>query len=85
MSLKRQGAIELLKEIVEATKSVNYKHISLKPPSGNTQTKSESYELHIKNHLNEADWKSLKNIAQKHSLSIKEYNGYFIIYKPKTE
>ena len=85
MSLKRQEAMQLLKEVVAATESVDYTHISLKPPSENTQTKSEGYELHIKNQFDEADWISLKNIIQKRGLSMKEYDGYIVIYKPRNE
>jgi hypothetical protein len=85
MCLKRQEAIELLKEIVAATKSVNYTQISLNPPSEKVQMKSEGYELHVKNHFDEADWQSLKTVIQKRGLSMQEYDGYIVIYKPRKE
>jgi hypothetical protein len=79
-SMKREEAIELLKEIVAACKNIDYKLISLESPSEKANADSEGFELHVKNHFNEADWKRLKSIVQTRGLSVKEYDGWLIIY-----
>jgi hypothetical protein len=78
--MKREEAIELLKEIVAACKNIDYKRISLESPSEKANADSEGFELHVKNHFNEADWKRLKSIVQTRGLSVKEYDGWIIIY-----
>ena len=78
--MKREEAIILLKEIVAACKDIDFKHISLKPPNEKANADSEGFELHVKNHINEADWKFLKSIVQAHGLNLKEYDGWVIIY-----
>ena len=78
--MKREEAIELLKEIVKTCKNIDFKHISLKPPSENANSDSEGFELHVKNQINEANWKCLKSIVQAHGLNLKEYDGWVIIY-----
>jgi hypothetical protein len=78
--MKREEAIGLLKEIVAAFKNIDFKHISLISSSENANADSEGFELHLKNHFSKADWKCLKDIVQAHGLSVKEYDGWVIIY-----
>jgi predicted translin family RNA/ssDNA-binding protein len=78
--MKREEAIELLREIVKTCKNIDFKHISLKPPSEKANADSEGFELHVKNQLNEADWKCLKGIVQTRGLSVKEHDGWIIIH-----
>ena len=81
--MKREEAIAVLKEIVEASKKVDYTHISLKPPRDKTNLKSEGFELHIKDHFDQSDYECLTAIIQKHTLSMKKYDGSIVIYKPR--
>ena len=81
--MKREEAIELLKEIVAACKDIDYKHISLKAPSEKANVDSEGFELHVKNNFSEANWKCLKGIVQQRGLSVKDYDGWVIIYTSK--
>jgi hypothetical protein len=81
--LKRQEAIELLKEIVAACERVDYTNITLKPPSDEAAEKSVGYELHIKDHFNEEDWKCMNDITQKRGLSMKKRVNQVVIYKPR--
>jgi hypothetical protein len=76
--VKREEAIAVLKEIVETCNKVDYKHIAL-----NAIEESEGYELHIKNHFDEADFERLKDVLQKRNLSMKKHKDYVVIYKPK--
>ena len=78
--MKREETIKLLKEIVKTCKNIDFKHISLKPSNEKANADTENFELHIKNQINEADWKCLKSIVQAHGLNLKEYDGWVIIY-----
>ena len=84
LSMKRQEAVELLKEIVAGCKSISPNHISLKSPS-DEDTISEGYELHIKNHFDKADLKCLSDILHKRSLTMKNHDGFVAIYKERTK
>lgn len=83
-SLKREEAIAVLKEIVEACKKVDYANIILKPPGVENNMKSEGFELHIKDHFNQSDYECLTAIIQKRNLNMKKYDGYIVVYKPKS-
>jgi hypothetical protein len=82
--MRRQEAVELLREIVASCHSIHPNHISLKTPS-DKDTVSEGYELHIKDHFDETDLKCLKGILRKRSLRMKTYDGFLAIYKQRKE
>ena len=67
--MKREEAVALLKEIVGACRTVYLNHISLKTPREKAAVESGGFELHIRDHLDEEDWKCLKDIIQKRSHS----------------
>ena len=79
--MKRQEAVALLKEIVEACKTISLQHISLKASSQEATVESEGFELHIKDHFNEEDWKCLETIIKKRNLSMKKHRDFIVIYK----
>ncbi len=81
--MKREEAIQLLKEIVTACETVDYRRISLKSPGEKTNPDSEGFELNLKNHFSEAEWKRLKGIVQAHGLSLKENGDCVTIYTPR--
>lgn len=76
--MKREGAIAVRKEIVEVCKEVSVNHISLK-----SVTESECFELHIEDHFDEKDVERLRDILQKHNLSIEKHDSNVVIYTPK--
>ena len=82
--MKREDAIAVLKEIIEACKAVDYTYISLKPPGDKSNVKSEGYELHIKDHFYKSDYECLTAIIQKRNLRMKKYNGSVVIFKPQS-
>ncbi len=81
--MKREEAIQLLKEIVAACETVDYKRISLESPSEKTNPDSEGFKLRFKDHFSEAEWKLLRGIVQAHGLSVNEYDDCVIIYTPR--
>ena len=76
--MKREEAIAVLKEVVEACKTAGYSHISLKAVE-----ESEGFKLHIKDHFDEKDFKRIADIIQKRNLNMKKYDGSIVIYAPK--
>jgi hypothetical protein len=78
--LKRQEAVEVLKEILESCKLLDPSYLSL-----HLSKQPDSYELHIKNHVAAASWNILKEIVQKHGLAMREYDGFLVVYSPEKE
>jgi hypothetical protein len=78
--LKRQEAVEVLKEILASCKLLNPSYLSL-----HLSKHSGDYELHIKNHVAAASWNTLKEIVQKHGLAMREYDGFLVVYTPEKE
>ncbi len=78
--VKRQEAVELLNELLAYCKELNPRLISLKP-----SRQPDDFEIHIKDHVADADRENLKSIVQKHGLAIKENTDYLIIYTPKPD
>ena len=76
--VKRQEAVELLNELLAYCKELNPRFISLKP-----SRQADDFELHIKDHVADADCKNLRRIVQEHGLAIKESPDYLVIYTPK--
>jgi hypothetical protein len=44
---------------------------------------STGYQVHIKTVLDSETKQQIRNIAEKHSLALKEEKGKLVIYKPK--
>jgi len=70
--MKREKAVAILKDIM-ANRKIQFKWGFL------VNGKSVGYELHVESDV--ADGACLKPIVEKHSLSLKETSGLFIIYK----
>jgi hypothetical protein len=78
--VKRQEAVELLNELLAYCKQLNPRLISLHPSK-----QADDFEIHIKDHVADADCENLKRIVQKRGLSIKEHNDFWVIYTPKPD
>jgi hypothetical protein len=77
IAVKRQEAVEVLKEILKSCNLINPSYVSLHP------LKQDDYELHIKNQIASSHWNTLNEIVQKHGLAMKEYDGFLLIYTPE--
>jgi len=78
--VKRQEAVELLNELLAYCKDLNPRLIALQP-----SRQADDFELHIKDHVADADCQNLRRIVQKHGLAIKESPDYRVIYTPKPD
>jgi hypothetical protein len=75
--LKRQEAVEVLKEILKSC-NINPSYVSLHPLN-----QADDYELHIRNQIDDSFWKNLMDIVQKHSLAVRKIDEILVIYTPK--
>ena len=79
--MNRNEAVTCLKEITNICTNMSPDSISL-VHSGSDVQKS-TYQVHIKTSLDDETKQQLQNIAEKHSLALKEDGGKVIIYQPK--
>jgi hypothetical protein len=80
--LKRHEAVTCLKEIANNCSNMSPDSVTLynsKPDD----SLSTGYQVHIKTVLDDETKQQLQNIAEKHSLALKEEKGKVVIYKPK--
>jgi hypothetical protein len=81
--IRREEAVALLKEVTALCDRIEPNHVLLK--SSRKSAESEGFAIHIKDNFSEADWKCVKTIVEKRGLSIREHNGYIIIYEQKNK
>jgi hypothetical protein len=80
--MKRNEAVTCLKEITITCTNMSPDSITLfnsKPDD----LDSTGYQVHIKTVLDNETKQRLQNIAEKHSLALREENGKVVIYQPK--
>jgi hypothetical protein len=76
--MRRQEAVEVMKEIGASCKLLNPKAISLELLTG----VAGHYEIHIKGSVDSENWQCLKSIARKYDLGIKLSDQTLIIFRP---
>jgi hypothetical protein len=79
MPMQRNEAITYLKELLNACSNMSPQAVSFE---SNTNSQSIDYRVHIKGFIYDSDKLMVKEIAKKHSLSVKEELDEVIIYKP---
>jgi hypothetical protein len=72
--VKRQEAVEVLKEILKSCNLINFSYVSLHPLK-----EADEYELHIKNHVPESCQNLLNDIIEKDGLAMREQNCFLLI------
>jgi hypothetical protein len=80
--MKRDEAVTFLKEITNTCTNMSPDSVTLfnsKPDD----LDSTGYQVHIKTVLDNETKQRLQNIAEKHSLALKEEEGKLVIYQPK--
>jgi len=80
--VKRDEVVTCLKEITVTCTSMSPDSVTLfnsKPDD----LDSTGYQVHIKAVLDNETKQRLQNIAEKHSLALREENGKVVIYQPK--
>ena len=75
--MKRQEAVEVLREILRSCDLLDPTYVSLHPLQ-----KEDEYELQIRNHIAEAHWNTLIDIVKKHGLAVKECDDFLVVYTP---
>jgi hypothetical protein len=80
--MKRHEAVTCLKEITNTCANMSPDAVALYS-SKPDDSLSEGYQVHIKTALDDETEQQMRNIAKKHSLTLKEEKGKVIIYKPK--
>jgi hypothetical protein len=79
MPMQRNEAITYLKELLNVCSNMSPKAVSFE---SNPNSQSTDYRVHIKGSIYDADKQMVKDIAKKHSFSVKEESDEVIIYKP---
>ena len=81
-TMKRHEAVTCLKEITSTCTNMSPDSITLFN-SRPDDPDSTGYQVHIKTVLDNETKQRLQNIAEKHSLALKEEKGKVVIYQPK--
>ena len=80
--LDKEEAMSVQKEILASCEGLNQSAVKLVFPSIGDSL-SHGYQLHVSSKLPKADLASLKTIAEKHNLSVKESRmDLVIVYRP---
>ena len=77
MSLLRQKAVEVLKEIGASCKLLNPKEITLEPTGV-----AGHFEIHVRGHVDDETWECLKKLAKKQDLGLRQTDHMLVIYAP---
>jgi hypothetical protein len=80
--MKRHEAVTCLKEITSTCTNMSPDSITLFNSRPDDRD-STGYQVHIKTVLDNETKQRLQNIAEKHSLALKEEKGKLVIYQPK--
>jgi hypothetical protein len=80
--LDRSEAIVFLKELLSLCNNLSPESVSFGTP---IDSNSIGYRIHIKGTICESDKQSVRDVAQKHSLSVQEDPDGVVIYKPKLQ
>jgi len=80
--MKRNEAVTYLKEITNTCTNMSPDAVALFD-SRPDDPDSTGYQVHIKTVLDNETKQRLQNIAEKHSLALREEKGKVIIYQPK--
>ena len=80
--MKRNEAVTFLKEITNTCESMSPDSVTLFRSKMDDQD-SVGYQVHIKTVLDSETKQQVRNIAEKHSLALREEEGKIVIYKPK--
>jgi hypothetical protein len=83
VTMNREQAINIIKQIFDKCKDVEGKSIKLMPPQENSAL-SNTFQIHIQtsNMTNDIIQTCVEDIAEKNNLSVKVKNGWLIMYKP---
>jgi hypothetical protein len=79
MPMQRNEAVTYLKELLNACSNMSPQAVSFE---SNTNSQSTDYRVHIKGPIYDSDKQMVKEIAKKHSLTVKEDSDEVIIYRP---
>ncbi|XHH10294.1 MAG: hypothetical protein ACFCUE_06605 [Candidatus Bathyarchaeia archaeon] len=77
----RFEAVKILKEMLVGCNSLEGKSVKLMPPDADS-VQSVGYQIHVQKRLDGAEKACIIKIAQKHSLSMHDYEDFHVIYKP---
>ncbi len=79
MPMDRNEAVTYLKELLN-TCDMSPDAVSFENPK---DSDSIGYRVHIKGQIHETDKQAVRNIAKKHSLTVKEQSDEVIVYKSR--
>jgi len=79
--MDRVQAVQVLKRIFEECKWVEGKSVKLIPPK-NIDSLSNTFQIHIQTNDEDIIPSRLMTITKKNGLTVKERDGFIIIYKP---
>jgi hypothetical protein len=79
MPMQRNEAVTYLKELLNACDNMSPQAVSFE---SHANSQSTDYRVHIKGAIYESDKQLVKDIAKKHSLTVKEESDEVVIYKP---
>ena len=78
MLMDRSEAVNYLKELLRNCTNMSPEAVSFEQPTG-----YQGYAVRIKGALYETDKETVRNIAKKYCLAVKEEKDQILIFKPK--
>jgi hypothetical protein len=78
--MKRESAVEVIKEIGDSCKFLNPSAIRLEEIS-----EAGHFEIHIECQIDDETWECLKELAKKHGLGVRLTDHILVIYVPFDE
>ncbi len=82
--MMRREAAEILKELLLSCMVLEGKSVKLMPPDADSVL-SKGCQIHVQKTDDTVTQSCISKIAAKHRLAVHEDEGYFVIYKPRTQ
>jgi hypothetical protein len=78
--MHRNEAVSYLKDLLSQCNDLSPNAVSFEKNIG---IQSTGYIIHIKGNMHESEKQTVRNVAQKYCLQVKENTNDVIVYKPK--
>lgn len=78
--MNRNEAVAYLKDVLNACNDMSPDAVSFETAKNSNST---GYTVRIKGAIHESDRIMVKEIAKRHSLSVREEHGEVVVYRPK--
>jgi len=82
VSLDREKAMVVLKEMIASINCCQSDYVALMPPNAGCIL-SKGYQIHIKTNISDSEREIIEELLKKNGLSLSQSESKLIIYRPK--